>query len=536
VFAGKKAQAKQNQWRDLVNVLIASPCFQPYVSQSLGESLTLHSKMSLGRGHELESQGVKTSMDLASFEVLPKEATPMAGRGVAGFLLYFDEMAHVIATGASRGAFELYESAIPSLDQFGSDGFVYAGSSPWQMIGKFYDLCQQALEVEYDTLQPVHHDKLLIQLDSWSIYNDYERAHLIQRVPANNITYHFLSRDVENPVLNPSLGFHYVFTRSEDGTLVPVRSQTFGVIERPIQAYDANMQRLERANPETFAVERRSKWAASVDNYLNPVFVDRMFEPYLGRTLQMVEQGVLARTYVAHGDPSKSQANFGWSVAHAEGPDANGFMHVVFDKIHFWAPWSFDDGNIDYVSVEKDILRDIVAFKPELVTFDQFSSGPIMSHLRQGVVAAKLPKRVTIDERTATAPQNWLVAETFKTALGLNLVHAPYYEQAEVECKFLQVKGNKVDHQTVGPVQTKDVYDSMSNCVYSLIGAQMEVFLRSDLSRASIHAAGQQMGMGEVGSKEANFDREIFEKLGSQGRRTRPMMDNYIRRGPRGWK
>ena len=61
VFAGKKAQAIQNQWRDLVNLLIAAPCFQPYISQSLGESLTMHSKASLGRGSELESQGVRTT-------------------------------------------------------------------------------------------------------------------------------------------------------------------------------------------------------------------------------------------------------------------------------------------------------------------------------------------------------------------------------------------------------------------------------------------------------------------------------------------
>ena len=796
VFAGKKEQARQNQWRDLINVLIGAPCFQPYISQSLGESLTMHSKMSINRGAELESQGIKTSMDLAAFEVLPKEATPMAGRGVAGNVLFFDEMAHVIATGASRGADELYDSATPSLDQFGTDGFIYAGSSPWQMIGKFYELCQQALEVEYSTLEPVHPDKLVVQLTSWDIYDDWDRAHKIQRIPATDRTYHFLGGPEPDPVTTPSLGFHYVFARAQDNSLVPVRSKCFDPIARPIQVYDAHMQRLERANPETFAVERRcldpetrvlgadlvwrpikdllpgdelvaldehaeagkqrkmrtatvtakwtnidkayrltfddgsqvtcsgnhrwlsapasspssfywrslladphapgprksmkvgdtirflvepweednsreagylagvydgegtaigyqrrefrvsfvqnpgevldatlgylkekgfdptripslrraethvitgfsnvmrfvgqigghkiqrqaipgmwegrgigrfngrssaktivsieelpeqelvdietttgtflaeglvshnSRWAAAIDTYLNPVLVDRAFEPYMGRTLQMTEKGLLSRTYVAHGDPSKSGANFGWAIAHAEGPDHNGLLHVVFDKIHFWAPWSFDDGQIDYIEVEKEILRDIKNFRPELVTFDQFSSGPIMSHLRQGVVAAKLPKRVTIDERTSTAPQNWQVAECFKTALGLDLIHMPYFEQIELECKFLQVKGNKVDHPTIGPVQTKDVWDAVSNCVWSLIGAQMEVFLRSDLSRASIHPAGEQMAMGQVGSQEKNFDREIFDALGSANRRRRPSDMAYGRQGPRGW-
>lgn len=804
VFAGKKEQAKQNQWRDLINVLISAPCFQPYISQSLGESLTMHSKVSLGRGAELASQGVKTSMDLASFEILPKEATPMAGRGPAGFCLdpstlvlktdltwvpigdlvvgdrvigpdeypeapgkqrklrdaevqavrrtrkeavrltfddgssvvcsldhqwmkrdqgtgaaylwapadklrvghsirsivdpweqqtsfeagylrgffdgeatiprcanpekqattilysqnpgpvleevhrcldemgyarqpngqgaypstpgdreceqwalrglgeclrfmgeispirlrskqrllwenrslrggntptgrggrpaakmivaieslpeqelvdiqtstrtflaeglvshnclFFDEMAHVVATGASRGADELYTSATPSLDQFGVDGFIYAGSSPWQMMGQFYDLCQQALEVEFGSHEPVHPDKLLVQLSSWDIYEDWDKAHKILRIPANERTYTFLSRGEENPITNPSLGFHYIFARAEDDTLVPVRSKAFDPIARPIQQYDEQMQRLERANPETFAVERRSRWAASLDSYLNPVLVDRMFEPWQGRTLTMQEKGILNRTYVAHGDPSKSGANFGWAIAHAEGPDANGFMHVVFDKIHFWAPWTFEDGQIDYVSVEKDILSDLKSFMPELVTFDQFSSGPIMSHLRLGVSKSKLPKRITIDERTSTAPQNWAVAETFKTAIGLNLVHMPYFEQAELECKFLQVKGNKVDHPSMGPVQTKDVYDAVSNCVWGLIGSQMEVFLRSDLSRVSVHAAGEQMAMGQTGSVEANHDRDIFDAFGSSSRRRRPMESEFVRRGPKGWR
>jgi hypothetical protein len=63
----------------------------------------------------------------------------------------------------------------------------------------------------------------------------------------------------------------------------------------------------------------------------------------------------------------------------------------------------------------------------------------------------------------------------------------------------------------------------------------MEVFLRSDLSRASIHPAGEQMAMGAVGSQEQNFDREIFDALGSANRRRRPSDMAYGRQGPRGW-
>lgn len=489
IFAGKKEQAKQNQWRDLVNVVIGAPCFQPYVSQSLGESLTVHSKVSINRGGTLESQGIKTSMDLASFEILPKEATTMGGRGPASFLIYFDEMAHVVATGASRGADELYTSSTPSLDQFGMDGFIYAGSSPWQMIGQFYDLCQQALEVELATLEPVHPEKLIIQLASWDIYKDWDRADKILRVPKE--ARHFIMDVGADRAFN----FHYTCDlRQDDDQIVRVwRPNAFNIIERPIQVYDDQMRRLERANPETFRVERRSKWAAVVDTYLNPVLVERMFEPWRDVNLIMQTKGILNRIYFAHGDPSKSGANFGWAIAHTEGPDDSGLKHVVFDKIHYWAPHQFEDGQIDYLQIAEEVFVDLKSFLPEMVTFDQFNSAMIMQQLRLKVNQQKLPRRIQIEERTATRPYNWAVAETFKTALGLDLIHAPYFEQAELECKFLQDKGGAVDHPTTGPVQTKDVFDAMSNVVYGLIGDQMQAFLSESLRNIGIVGAAQHL-------------------------------------------
>lgn len=531
VFAGKKEQAKQNQWRDLINIILGAPCFQPYISQSLGESLTIHSKESLGKGERLKGRGIDTSMDLASFEIIPKEATTMAGRGPASFLLYFDEMAHVIATGANRSADELYTSSTPSLDQFGMDGFIYAGSSPWQMLGQFYELCQNALEIEFSTGEPVHPDKLLIQLTSWDIYKDWERADKILRVsPTEKSMIFIMDRGGKR-----ARDFHYVI--DDLGPEIPeaarfeiVRPKAFAPIERPVQEYNAQMRRLERANPETFAVERRSKWAAALDTYLNPVFIERMFEPWQGRKLQMGTKGILSRTYVAHGDPSKSGANFGWAVAHREGPDQNGFNHVVFDRISFWSPQQFEDGQIDYTAVEKDMLTDLVNFLPERVTMDQFNSVQIMQRLRAALAKRGIPKRVTIEERTATRPQNWITAETFKTALGMNLIHAPYLEQAELELRFLQVKGNVVDHPTVGPVQTKDVYDAMSNCVFSLIGDQLAAFIGEALSKVGI----QGVDVNLSGTNQ-DPDHATINALRSFGRSGRAAQDGRIPRGRTGF-
>lgn len=511
VYAGKKDQAKANQWRDLVNVILGAPCYSSgrygnLISRPLGEALTVFAPHDRERIAELHSRGVDSEMDMATFEAVPKEATLMGGRGPASFLIFFDEMAHVVATGASRGADELYDSATPSLDQFGKDGFIYAGSSPWEMIGKFYELCQNALEVEHGSLDPVHYDKLIIQLTSWDIYEDWERAHQIPLVPKE-----YARKQYEDG------NTYYTELRERPDGKIKASVKRFGYIKSPVQVYDAQMQRLERANPETFKVERRSKWAATQDAYLNPVYVDRMFEPWQGNRLEMQSRGILSRTYAAHADPSKSGANFGWSIAHVEGPDEDGLLHVVFDKIHFWSPEHYEDGQIDYIEIGEQIGDDVVAFMPEIVTFDQFNSIEAMQRIRRRVRERQLPKHIIIEERTATAPLNWKMAETFKTALGMNLIHAPYHEQAELEAKFLQAKGNKVDHPTMGPVQTKDVWDTMANVTYALIGDQMAAFLKAELRDLSLGGAAQG-GLGG-GDPMRPSDQDIMDKLSAASRR-----------------
>jgi hypothetical protein len=119
VFGGKKEQAKANQWRDFVNVILGAPCYSPYISTSLGESLTIYSRGDRRRLQRLIARGIYTGMDIASFEILPKESTSMAGRGPAACIAMFDEMAHTTNIGANREATEVWDATTPALDQFG---------------------------------------------------------------------------------------------------------------------------------------------------------------------------------------------------------------------------------------------------------------------------------------------------------------------------------------------------------------------------------------------------------------------------------
>ncbi len=454
IFAGKREQAKANLWRDFVSVVTEAPCFAPYISKFQAESLTVFAPQDFVKMRKMAERGVDSVMDPATFEILPKESTLMAGRGPASFLQGYDEMAHVVASGANRSAEEVYAAATPSLDQFGKDGFIVEPSSPWQMMGQFYENYTQSLAKDEETGKPLYPEKLMVQLASWDIYEDWERAHLI-----------------------------------------PLHAKTeecFQPLRGAIQTYDEQMIRLKMSNPETFAVERESKFATAIDAYLNADKVEAMFHEWNGRMLQMEERGLLINTYKGHGDPSKTNANFGFAIAHPEYDD-EGTVHCVFDLIHHFDPADYPDHTLDYDDIEEWIWNKIITkFHPDELTFDQFNSGPTIGRLQKKVRAAGLPKRVNVFEITATRAHNWKRAENFKTALNMGWVHAPYYELAELELKFLQEKNGAVEKPTMGPIQTKDVADCLMECVYTIVGQQVQNFIAGDLSR--MRPTGMVMG------------------------------------------
>src|SRR5690606_33916763 len=84
VFGGKKEQAKANQWRDLNNVILGAPVFQWLISKPQAESLTIYSKMDLKRLRNRAEAGIRMDQqDSATFEIVPRESTVIAGRGIA---------------------------------------------------------------------------------------------------------------------------------------------------------------------------------------------------------------------------------------------------------------------------------------------------------------------------------------------------------------------------------------------------------------------------------------------------------------------
>lgn len=486
VFAGKKEQAKENLWGDLYSVITTAPCFTPFISEAQAESLTIYAPYDFVRMHKMAARGLSSTRDMASFRVVPRESTPLAPRGPAGCILAFDEAAHVKNAGVTREFGVVYSAAKPSLDQFGQDGFIVLPSSTWEMIGKFYQLWQLSLErepaPEPGEHMPAYPTKFMVQLESWAIYEDWERAHLI-------------------PLFPP--GF-----RGDLGEYEPEALPVLAPLKGAIQAYDEEMAREEKANPDTFAVERRSDWQTAMDAYLNTAKIDRMFAPWLERDPQygrpelvMQARGPLYITYTAHGDPSSVNCRFGFAVAHTEipapalledGTQLPPMEHAVFDLIHFWDPADFPGHIIDYDLVIDWIFGNVVErFQPDELTFDQFNSVASVQALQKRVRGGRLQKNIVVYERTATAALNWSTWETFKAALNMEFVHAPPHAEAKDELRFLQKPEgqSKVLPADSGPVQTKDIADCIAIVTARLLGEQMKAYLAKDLRNQRPRAA-----------------------------------------------
>lgn len=96
VFAGKRDQAKATVFGDVVNAITSSTCFAPYISKTQTESMTLYAPSDFIRMDNMRRKGIKTQRDIASLEILPKESTPMAGRGPSAFTLCLDPSTPVL--------------------------------------------------------------------------------------------------------------------------------------------------------------------------------------------------------------------------------------------------------------------------------------------------------------------------------------------------------------------------------------------------------------------------------------------------------
>lgn len=445
IVAASLDQAIARQFADAEDAVLSNQFLakQRLIGRALAQTLSVNTPADIRRINQLRSNGVKLDKDLASLMVRAHGTNSKTIRGAASMMFIFDEMAHLIAGESRMSDEELWKAAIPSVRQFRKDSLIFANSSPYNKQGQFFELYNQSLALDPpEDGKPEHPDYFMLQFPSWELYRDWE--------------------EFEMPM--PQM-----LTPEEDPQLA----------------------RDEKADPDSFKVEYRAQFAEVENAFLRPEMVERMFDPknneaILGYVPTPTVGAVSFYRYKGHGDPAATgPANFGIAIGHVEevmNPETNiTEPHVVFDLLDAFYPEDFDDGTIDWLQVVPEISRLINVYRPFEFTFDQFDSRMAIQVLTKELADKGISETI-VHEVTATQGVNRQRALNFRAALNLNRVHAPHpdaynplsihnsIELARNELKFLIEKNSKIDHQTIGPVKTKDIADCIMEVTDVLIG------------------------------------------------------------------
>lgn len=493
VIATNSIQAKKNQFADIRSTVESCEYLKKYISSDKEYYLSLRTPADLRLLAEMQSRRIPLEHEIASVRCLAVSSTSSSGRGSVSAANFFDEFAHMLTgTGGPRSSEQVYSAYQPSLDDFGKDSLTYMPSSPYTKIGYFYELyvagCVLLPEYlsKHSALDPalIRHNApvkssedteiedleaapdlladpelLIVQLPSWDLYKDFE--------------------------LSPKLG-----------------GPKF---KRALQVYDERMQRLERRNPTKFKVEKKAQFAEVEDAYLDPDKVDQMFDPLWwnqSRTLAQAEFGTMAYVYEGHVDPSKVNANFAVTIAHLEQAPADEhgdvWSHVIIDHMHVWKPSDYPDHTVDYVEITK-YLAELIKKYPALkeFTFDAWNSAGPIAQLRE-----IFPRRPRIRVEEFSEKNNTKRAEYFKSAINLGWIHSfkdTFYGEGqsllEQELKFLIEKNGKIEKQTIGPVTTKDLADTVMETSYRLLHHQLDQHEKSLMGKMKM---GKGMPGGQI--------------------------------------
>jgi len=497
IIAASLKQSKEFQFADAYNTITNCKALSKYISKGTETLLTVHTPADMRKEIEQRALHPNLTREHAKIRIEALATSAATLRGGTSMVITMDEMAHMMAGESTRSADLVWDSATPSLKQFDLDGMVFANSSPWTMIGKFYELYEQSLELEGGF--PKYPENFMMQFPSWVLYEDYARA--------------------------------------EESKYHPPRKKQLITFE--------SLSNERRSDPDKFRVEYGAQFQETLDAFLRPEMVDRMFNGYTpdGRILSTTHSGTAMFVYKGHGDPSQTTANFGIAVGHVEIFDEvlldenskpvmeNGvpklvkMPHVVFDLIDAFYPGDMPDGVIDWVNVVMPEITSLIQnFRPKEWTFDQFDSTMAIQQLRKNVNDMGITD-VRVREIKATPAVNKRRWDNFKAALYLGRVHAPAplgqlnersLALGRDELKFLQLKNDKVVKQDQGPLQTKDIADCIAEVVDNLIGDSLSGH-RGQLAGTHVEP-GAERGYSIGGHRgRAAFDNFYSEKASTRG-------------------
>lgn len=466
-ISASQDQAKRYQYADFSSTVTSCSLMQPNIHKVRELEFSVMTEADKRKILELQEAGTRVGRDISTLRGLACAANASTLRGMAGACFCMDEMAHMQQEGeSSMTAAQVYDAVMPSLAQFGKGALIFCNSSPYTKIGKFYERHTEALAVKDD--KPLSPMMFTLRMPSWALFEGYHKDKKKRFRKAITASPDWDPDAEENGI--------QIFSAEDKDNIVIEREN-------------------ERQDPDKFKVERRAQWAEVMDAFLRPELVDRAF---LGKPLPSGQyipmksnwsRPEVGYRYIAHLDPSSTTAGFGFALAHVEymdriNPDTQEIVktpHVVYDIVQRWRAASFDSGIVDYQIVLNDIMQYLIIFRPAEVSLDQFQNAAIIGWLNKELRERNM-QSIKVFERTATNKTNWNVASVFRDALAQDLLHFPSdtsdCDWLGLELKNLQQINTagqypRVEHPTVGPVQSKDMWSSASQVCYALIGEQL---------------------------------------------------------------
>ena len=509
VVAAAQEQAKDMQYADFAGMVSSCGMMQDNIAKMQELEFSVATEKDLRQREKRKKRGTKVDRDTAKLRGKALPANARTIRGSATMCYAFDEFAHFMQGESDQSDGEVYAAAVPSLAQFGREAMIFANSSPFSKVGKFYELYEEGLQLTEEG-EPEHPTTLSMRFPSWALFEGWWEDE-DWTGPKKCIT---VSPDWDPERINEDGSYFY--TDDDRQAILIARSE-------------------EAADPDKYKVERRGQFAEVIDAYLNPDLVDRMFRgvPIDTGDLDQEENPILEYSplitnwsgssyeydYFAHLDPSSTTAGFGFALGHKETMTVGGRKqdHLVFDIIKRWDPKKFDDNVIDWDPILEELLYYCNIFRPVQLTFDQHQSHMPIQYLQKKLRHMNIGTRVW--EKTATSMANWKRAETFKTCVYQNLVHAPHdtadTELAGLELKYLQeIRSSsipRIEKQDTGPVTTKDIADAMMEVVEAAIGNSVAGVVRSDLSNMGV--ATGAMGGYSIGGSATSEQRAAMSDL-----------------------
>lgn len=429
IFASSKEQALTGMWWDIVQIAANSTCFAPWIVDMTQQGLVIATPADIAR-NDVTSKG--------TLAVTAFPANRVAGRGRAMICEVFDEMAFVTKSDSAAPAEQIYDAVVPALDQFRGWSMIMAISSPWQRTGKFYELAQEALEVDPGTGGAAYPETYVAQFNSWELYDNWDEAHHRLIVPE-------------------ALAAERAFYRDQSGD--PRRYPT---LPGPIQAFDHELQQEKRKNPTLFAVEREAMWA----DVSNPAFdrddIAALWIDVDGERVQPVASVPLKYRAVMHIDPAFRHDNTAWAIGYAHRPDEHALWRTRVVRTHHLRPMDYPGHRLELDDLMPKLIEDIVKYQVKLVTVDQHNGETIAQLLQKAAREHVIPKEVRVEVFDQTSKSNTEVLESFQDAITNRLIDCPYDHQLEQELRFAMITNGKLEAPETGPCTTDDLLDAVS--------------------------------------------------------------------------